>query len=98
MNSMLIALFALSVVAYSQAAWLGGRATLVGPGTPGGLIRGPAAAADLWGPDGSRIAASGAAGAVGFPPRPGGVVSAAVAPGGIALGAPGWIGGRLGGW
>lgn len=65
----------IGLAAYSHASiyGLGGAATLVGPGNPGALIRGPAAEASLLGPDGSHIAAAGQAGAVAAAPIPGGM-------------------------
>ncbi|XP_030749872.1 uncharacterized protein LOC115877722 [Sitophilus oryzae] len=95
MNSMIVALLVVCAAASTQALW-GRSAALVGPGTPGALIQGPAAEGELWGPDGSRIAAAGQAGAIAAPPLPGGVVRASVVPGVIGLGLGGGLGGGLG--
>ncbi|XP_060517821.1 uncharacterized protein LOC132696800 [Cylas formicarius] len=97
MNSVIVACLVASLAVYSHAGLLGlgGRATLVGPGNPGALIKGPAAEGVLLGPDGSHIAAAAQAGIVDAAPIPGGVVSAAVAPGRIAIGHGGLLGGGL---
>lgn len=81
-------------IASSSAApslLLGGAATLIAPGAPGAVIKGPAAQSTAVGPDGSVVAGAADAGAVIAAPKPGGAISAAVAPGGIAIGVPGLI-------
>lgn len=71
--------------------WIDNSATLVGPSNPGAVLKGPADGANVIGPDGSVIGASGRAGIVVAPPLPGGVVQAAGTPGVVALTGPvGW--------
>ncbi|KAK4886637.1 hypothetical protein RN001_002908 [Aquatica leii] len=83
------ALLAVLVLALSTVnASIIGSAALVGPGTHGATIKGPAVEAAVVGPDGSSIAAVADSGAVVAAPIAGGVVSAAVAPGVIAAHAP----------
>ncbi|KAF5274279.1 hypothetical protein FQR65_LT04397 [Abscondita terminalis] len=83
------ALFVVFLLALSAVnASIIGSAAIVGPGTHGATIKGPAAEASVVGPDGSHIVAAADTGAVLAAPIPGGVVSAAVAPGYVAAHAP----------
>lgn len=90
-----VALLLVVGLSAAHASWLGGAALLHGPGNPGAVVKGPAAAGGAIGPDGSVVSGGGDAGAVAAGPIPGGVVTGAVAPGGIALGHGAW---GWGGW
>ncbi|XP_018319867.1 uncharacterized protein LOC108733271 [Agrilus planipennis] len=83
-----VAVFCVALSVANASLWAGHGATLVGPGTHGALLKGPAAAATLVGPDGSHISGHADAGAVEAAPLHGGAITASVAPGYIAHAAP----------
>ncbi|KAI4462699.1 protein c21orf59 [Holotrichia oblita] len=76
----ILVLFGISQV-YSSIVPTTGVAALAGPGTLGAVVRGPTAQATITGPDGSIVSGVADAGALAARPVPGGVVSAAIAPG-----------------
>lgn len=86
----------ISVAHAKPSLLLGGPLSLVGPGEPGALLKGPSSATTLLGPDGSAITSSAIGklcfsanslflifllgGAVAVGPKLGGVATAAVSP------------------